>query len=62
MDLARLLDRWRELGILFRDGGQMIHVAVEARNQELTACPAGDRVRAIGARKLHAQLSACAGG
>jgi ribosomal peptide maturation radical SAM protein 1 len=36
VDLAGLLDRWRELGLIFSDGGQMIHVAAEACNQELT--------------------------
>ena len=36
VDLPGLLERWQELGIVFSDNGQMIHVAVEARNQELT--------------------------
>jgi hypothetical protein len=34
--LPGLLERWRELGIIFSDGGQMIHVVADARNQELT--------------------------
>lgn len=36
VNLPELLERWRELGIIFSDGDQMIHVAAEARNQELT--------------------------
>ena len=36
VDVAGLVARWRELGIIFSDGGQLIHVAAEARNQELT--------------------------
>lgn len=53
VDLAELLARWRELGIIFSDGGQMIHVAVEARNQELTRVSApGIAARAIAARRL----------
>ena len=58
VDLPGLLDRWRELGIIFHDGGQMIHVAVEAHNQELTRVSApGIASRAIAARKLREQFS-----
>jgi ribosomal peptide maturation radical SAM protein 1 len=58
VDLPGLLDRWRELGIIFHDGGQMIHVAVEAHNQELTRVSApGIASRAIAARKLREQYS-----
>jgi hypothetical protein len=53
VDLSGLLERWREFGIIFSDGGQMIHVAVDARNQELTRVSApGIAVRAIAARRL----------
>lgn len=53
VDLARLLERWRGLGIIFSDGGQMIHVAVEARNQELTrVSPKRISARSIEARQL----------
>jgi hypothetical protein len=53
VDLSGLLARWRELGIIFSDGGQMIHVAVEARNQELTRVSApGIAARAIAVRRL----------
>lgn len=53
VDLAGLLERWRELGILFSDGGQLIHVAAEARNQELTRIPPkGVAARSIALRRL----------
>jgi hypothetical protein len=53
VDLAGLLARWQELGIIFSDGGQMIHVAAEARNQELTrVSPRGISARSIEARGL----------
>jgi ribosomal peptide maturation radical SAM protein 1 len=53
VDLSGLLERWRELGVLFSDGGQMIHVAVEARNQELTRIsPQGISARSVAARRL----------
>jgi ribosomal peptide maturation radical SAM protein 1 len=53
VDLPALLERWRELGIIFSDGGQLIHVAVEARNQELTrVSPARSSVRSVEARRL----------
>jgi ribosomal peptide maturation radical SAM protein 1 len=56
VDLSGLLERWRELGIIFSDGGQMIHVAVEARNQELTRVSGpGIAARAIAARRLSDQ-------
>jgi hypothetical protein len=54
VNLPVLLERWRELGIILSDGGQMIHVAVEARNQELTrVSPARSSVRSMEVRKLH---------
>jgi ribosomal peptide maturation radical SAM protein 1 len=54
VDLPRLLERWRDLGIIFSNGGQMIHVAAEARNQELTRVSLNRMLtRAIKARKLH---------
>ena len=53
VDLAVLLARWRELGIIFSDGGQMIHVAAEARNQELTrVAPRRISVRTAEARGI----------
>ena len=53
VDPSALLARWRELGIIFSDGGQTIHVAVEARNQELTRVSApGIAARAIAVRRL----------
>lgn len=56
VDLPGLLERWRELGIIFSDGGQMIHVAVEARNQELTrVSPPVIAARAIAARRLRVE-------
>lgn len=54
VDLPELLERWRELGIIFSDGGQLIHVAVEARNQELTRVSSRrSSARSIEARRLH---------
>ena len=62
VDLSVLLERWRELGIIFSDGGQMIHVAVEARNQELTRfSPERRSTRSIQARRLHAESMICNG-
>jgi ribosomal peptide maturation radical SAM protein 1 len=58
VDLSVLLERWRELGIIFSDGGQMIHVAVEACNQELTrVSPKRSSARSIEARRLHEESS-----
>ncbi|MEV5576888.1 RiPP maturation radical SAM C-methyltransferase [Spirillospora sp. NPDC052269] len=34
-DLQRILDRWTSLGLVFHDGGQYIHLATRATNQEL---------------------------
>ncbi|TDD63708.1 RiPP maturation radical SAM C-methyltransferase [Actinomadura rubrisoli] len=34
-DVAKLLDRWRDLGLVFADGGQVVLTAVHAANQEL---------------------------
>ncbi|EEP74839.1 radical SAM domain-containing protein [Micromonospora sp. ATCC 39149] len=34
-EVASLLRRWRELGIVFTDGGQFVHVAPRAMNQDL---------------------------
>ena len=34
-DVAELLERWRGLGLLFSDDGQVIHVVPEAVNGEL---------------------------
>lgn len=56
VDLAGLLARWRELGIIFSDGGQLIHVAAEARNQELTrVSPRRMSARSVAARGLPAE-------
>ena len=58
IDLAGLLGRWRALGIIFSDGGQMIHVAVEARNQELTrVSPRRISVRSTEAKRLPVESS-----
>ena len=58
IDLAELLDRWRELGLIFSDGGQMIHVAVEACNQELTRVSLkGISARTIAVRRLDEESS-----
>jgi ribosomal peptide maturation radical SAM protein 1 len=58
VDLPRLLDRWRDLGIIFSNGGQMIHVAAEARNQELTRVSIrGILTRTIKARRFHQEPS-----
>jgi ribosomal peptide maturation radical SAM protein 1 len=35
IDVGDLMERWQALGLVFADSGQFIHVAVEARNQEL---------------------------
>lgn len=51
VDLGGLLARWQELGITFSDGGQLIHVAAEARNQELIRVPP----RGIAARSIEAR-------
>ncbi len=56
--LAGLLGRWRDLGIIFSDGGQLIHVAVEARNQELTrVSPRRIAMRSAEAKKITSQSS-----
>lgn len=34
--IERLLSRWRELGIVFEEAGQLIHIAPVATNRELT--------------------------
>ncbi|PTA47534.1 RiPP maturation radical SAM C-methyltransferase [Micromonospora sp. RP3T] len=34
-ELAALLERWRELGVVFTDGGQFVHVAPRSMNQHL---------------------------
>ena len=34
-EIEQLLDRWRELGIVFQDGDQSIHVVTHAANQNL---------------------------
>lgn len=34
-EVQQILDRWRTLGLVFHDGGQYIHVATAAGNQEL---------------------------
>ena len=53
VDLGGLLARWQEHGIVFTDGGQFIHVAAEARNQELTrVSPRAMSARSIEARRL----------
>jgi ribosomal peptide maturation radical SAM protein 1 len=53
VDVPGVLRRWTDLGLLFSDGGQVIAVAVEARNQELTRVwPRRTAVRAAQARKL----------
>lgn len=53
VNLPKLLERWRDLGLIFSDGGQMIHVAAEARNQELTrVSPRRSSVRSVEARRL----------
>jgi hypothetical protein len=58
VDLARLLEHWRDLGIIFSNGGQMIHVAAEARNQELTRVSLRRMLtRTIKARRLHQESS-----
>ena len=58
VDLSGLLERWRELGVLFSDGGQMIHVAVEARNQELTRISRqGISARSVAAGRLRDESS-----
>jgi ribosomal peptide maturation radical SAM protein 1 len=54
VDLTRLLAGWRDHGILFSDGGQMIHVAVEACNQELTrVSPKEMSARSVAAVRLN---------
>jgi ribosomal peptide maturation radical SAM protein 1 len=59
VDLAALVARWRGLGIIFSDGGQLIQVAVEARNQELTRIsPRRVAARSVEAERLHRQASA----
>jgi hypothetical protein len=34
-DVAELLGRWRDLGLIFADGGQVVLTAVRATNQTL---------------------------
>ncbi|MER5432463.1 RiPP maturation radical SAM C-methyltransferase [Streptomyces sp. NPDC002588] len=34
-DVCRLIDRWRAHGVLFEDGGQIVHVVPVAANQDL---------------------------
>jgi ribosomal peptide maturation radical SAM protein 1 len=63
LDLRRLLARWQELGIVFSDGGQLIQVAAEARNQELTRVSVRRMtVRAIEARRVPDESAAGAWG
>jgi hypothetical protein len=63
LDLARLLERWRGLGIIFSDGGQMIHVAADARNQELTrVSPKRILMRSVAVKKFEKGSSSMAAG
>jgi ribosomal peptide maturation radical SAM protein 1 len=63
VDVARLLTRWTDLGLLFSDGGQLIAVAAEARNQELTrVSPQAIAVRAAQVRTVRETPAAAAPG
>jgi hypothetical protein len=58
IDVAGLLEGWRELGIIFSDGAQLIHVAVEPYNQEITrVSPRRIRMRSVAAERLQKRSS-----
>ncbi|MFE7114578.1 RiPP maturation radical SAM C-methyltransferase [Streptomyces sp. NPDC057654] len=57
--IGELLDRWRHLGLVFTDGGQYIHVAPMAANQDLMRL---DGSRLHSAEPLAPALAASAAG
>jgi ribosomal peptide maturation radical SAM protein 1 len=58
IDVAGLLEGWRELGIIFSDGAQLIHVAVEPYNQEITRVSSRRiRMRSVAADRLQKRSS-----
>ncbi len=62
IDVAGLLARWRELGIIFSDGAQLIHVAAEARNQEITRVSLRRiRMRSAAVERLQQQANGMGG-